>query len=338
MREDRDLDHDDDARRARRGARARVIRRLVSSSYRRSRRGRRRRPARSSWSWRSWSSWSSSAAPDRACPRPQQHGEVLQRAEVDVRGDGRVRRRCSRVASSRSRSCRPAGPDGNNVDCGDVDDRVAGAAPSFPGRTRRTRSCEPFCPDAIPVVAGDRAVPRSLHADREARDRSALGSCAPPFHTSITLPTMPSGAMTGMSTAMPVFRSLVDRERRIEVARVATDDETGHVLHEQTRRAAGASAFRSLFSLIASSACGLVPLQRRDLLFEPAVLALQVPGVGHAVPPVADRARRRCRRRSCTGETIRCAIRPSAPSGPDRPLRVSRVISVRHVSTITSRT
>ena len=76
----------------------------------------------------------------------------------------------------------------------------------------------------------------------------------------------------------------------IEVAGIAADDARGHVRHVE--QLLSARNFRSVwFSSIACCRGALLALERRDLVPQVAVVALEVTRVGDPVPPVADRAR-----------------------------------------------
>ena len=104
------------------------------------------------------------------------------------------------------------------------------------------------------------------------------------------------------------------------------DDEPGHVL-DLPSTVSASDFFSSLVLARSPGRPASAALQPRRSVVQVAVLALEVAGVGDAVPPVAHRAGDVVDRR------LRPATRPGArpaqrPQGPERPSRLSSVISV----------
>ena len=139
---------------------------------------------------------------------------------------------------------------------------------------------------------------------------------APPFHDSVTLPTrLPSGAITGMSTAMPcsVPLSIVSVESKLPGSR--SDD-------ARRRFAINARQERKVEDLVQPLVVEdrllgveLLPLQLGDLVAQLAVIRFRWP---ESVSPAHQSPIGRATELTAPsiGETTVWAPRPSAPSGP----------------------
>ncbi len=146
-------------------------------------------------------------------------------------------------------------PDGNNVDCADVT-IWSPTSTLVPASNWTERSREPR-PDAIPVAAGDPLCP-GVCTPTEKPGSVSTWIFAPPSQTWITLPTIPCGEMTGMSSAMAASDplSIVRVGSKLPSSLPTIDAVT---FFTRSAFCSSSDAFRSEFSLIASAAAVCCP-------------------------------------------------------------------------------
>ena len=270
-------------------------------------------------SWSSWWSWSWSASHDRALARhPPQHHDELERVEVDrgldvhddpqpgrlhvdARDASRRRDRAGTRCSARS-AVTTLSP---TLTCA-----VASKSETVSSSTARAAPARYRLPDA-----SSRA-----HRDR----RFGVGRARAPSRrratSSITCPTTPAGATTAMPFSIPASCAAVDRDRRLEVPRIAIDNARGD------RRARRCNERASPSSRLSTSSCA-------SAICAWSLLALELGDLRRAATGSRASA---CRSRSARSTSRRsgarprssparpatrssCATRPTAPSGPVPP-------------------